>query len=148
MKFRARVDAIYICIYLLNLLVGAICGILLFSIDINFMVILFSVLLGIEIVIVSFMIVNCYYIIEESTLKLVIGFVSLTIKIRDIREIKFSKNMAFSFALARQRIELKLGDSDRKKFNRVYISPKDSENFILLLSQNIKGEEGGNNEIK
>lgn len=148
MKFKAKIDAVYMLIYILNLLVGAGCAFMLYCIDINFMVIILAVILGIEIVIVSFMIFNCYYIIEENAIKLVIGFISITVKIRDITEIRLSKNMVLSFALARQRIELKLGNSDTMKFNKIYVSPKDRDGFILLLNQRCKykSEKGGSNE--
>ncbi len=144
MKFKAKRDLIYYSLYLFNLVLGfgIIIGLLL--LDVNFMAILISVLLGVEIILISILFYNCYYIINQNEIKLIIGFVSLNVKLCDIQSLTICKNLVFSFALARNRIELSWGKNRNKKRNRVYVSPKNSEEFVELISR----RSGLKNEIK
>ena len=107
MKFKSRIDITYLVFYLINLIVGVaiITGLLCLRID--FLAIILSVILAVEIIIVSFMFFNCYYVISGDKIKLVIGFVSLDILISEIKAVTECKNLSFSFALSKLRLELK-----------------------------------------
>ena len=133
MKFKANRDLIYVLLYLANLVIGICLIVGLLSIDINFMSILITILLGSEIILLSIMFLNCYYIVDNNKIKAVIGFVSLDIRIKDIKKISICKNMTFSFALSRRRIELLWGNNKRKNRNKIYVSPKNYEKFIELI---------------
>ena len=144
MKFQAKRDLIYYSLYCFNLLLGFSVIIGLLVLDVNFMAIFISLMIGVEIVLISILFFNCYYIIDERAIKLVIGFVTLNLRLCDIQSVTNCKNLVFSFALARNRIELCWGKNKNKKRNKVYVSPKNFEEFVELISK----RSGLKNEIK
>ncbi len=130
MKFNSKRDWFYINVYILNfILAGLVCFSLL-SQMIDFISILLTILLCIEIIFVSIMFFNCYYLVGSDKIKLVIGFITIDVYIKDITAINKCSNYTFSFALSGKRLELLFGKNKTKKRNKFYVSPKDEESFI------------------
>lgn len=136
MIFKAKRDFAYCLMYVINFIFGIALITGLLCIELNFMSILISILLGVEIILISFMFFNCYYVVSNDKIKATIGFVSIDIKIKDINTIKFCQNMIFSFALARNRIELCWGSKTNKKRNKIYVSPSEQQKFIEQIKCN------------
>ena len=134
MKFKAKIDAVYFSIYLLNVLIGLLVIWGLLWLEVDFMSILLSVTIILEILFVTIMFFNCYYMIKGDKLKLVIGLISIEIRLSDIKNVSECSNMAFSFALARARLEILLGTSKTRKRNKIFVSPKDKSGFVNAIA--------------
>ena len=130
MRFKARRDWFFIGLFVLNLVLAGIIIITLLNSSIDFISVLLSILLCVELIFISLMFFNCYYEVNSDKIKLVIGIISIDIKIKDINAIYKCHNYIFSFALSGKRLELNFGTSRAKKRNKFYISPKDEAGFI------------------
>ena len=140
MRYNSKRDWFYTILYALNFVL---CGVIVFALLQSFDVlsVLLSILLIAELIIISIMFFNCYYEIDSDKIKMVIGFVSLDIKIKDINKITKCNNYVFSFALAGNRIEIAFGKNRLKRRNKFYISPKDGDLFIkeICAHKDFKG---------
>ena len=70
------------------------------------------------------------YIITDDYLTVIFGFIKIDIKKSDIINIEMVKRITKSFALSRNCICVYYGKSQYRKYNKFYLSPKNTEEFI------------------
>lgn len=130
MKFKAKRDWFYISLFIINVFLAGLIIFVLLRYSTDFISIILSILLCVELIFISIMFFNCYYEVNNGKIKIVLGFVSIDLNIKDINTIYKCNNYAFSFALSCRRVELVFGKDKGKKRNKFYISPKDEDGFI------------------
>ena len=79
----------------------------------------------------------CFYVLEEDGIAITMGFLNFKIKYNSIKNIEEVRNLKFSFATSHDRVLLSYGD-EKKKWTKVFVSPKNKQEFINEIKQRCK----------
>lgn len=135
--FYPKRDAFYISAYIIIMLV--IITIMVFSelFISGIMRHIMLVIMGIVGVILSVFYFRLKYVVSDSFLTIIFGFLKIDIKKSDILNIEKVKKVTKSFALSRECICIYYGKSQYRKYNKFYLSPKNTEDFINEIGGSI-----------
>ncbi len=92
------------------------------------------VILGLLAVLVTLLFVRVKYIVDENYCTIIFGFITFKFKKKDIIFIKQVNKLTKSFSLSKKCLLLSFGKDDTKKFNKIYLSPKDENGFLKEFS--------------
>lgn len=95
------------------------------------------VIMGIAGVILSVFYFRLKYIVSDSFLTIIFGFLKIDIKKSDILNIEKVKKITKSFALSRECLCIYYGKSQYRKYNKFYLSPRNTEDFISEIGGSI-----------
>lgn len=79
----------------------------------------------------------CFYVLEEDGIAITMGLLNFKIKYDSIKKIEKVKNLKFSFATSHDRVLLSYGN-EKKKWAKVFVSPKMQETFIEEMKNRCK----------
>lgn len=135
--FYPRRDAFYIIVYIFIML--SIIAIMVLSelLIEGIMRHIMLVIIGVVGVILSVFYFRLKYIISDNFLTIIFGFLKIDIKKSDVMSIEKTKKITKSFALSRESICVYYGKSQYRKYNKFYISPKNTEEFINEFGSSI-----------
>lgn len=135
--FYPKRDAFYISAYIIVMLV--IITIMVFSelFISGIMRHIMLVIMGIVGVILSVFYFRLKYVVSDSFLTIIFGFLKIDIKKSDILNIEKVKKVTKSFALSRECICIYYGKSQYRKYNKFYLSSKNTEDFISEIGGSI-----------
>lgn len=92
------------------------------------------VILGIVAIFMVLLFVRVKYIVDEKYCTIIFGFITFKFKKKDIVFIKEVNKLTKSFSLSKKCLLLSFGKDETKKFNKIYISPKDEKGFLNEFS--------------
>ncbi len=142
MKFKAKRSLAYTLLYALNIAFVALLTAFVLITNVTFLALFLCAIMWLELVVISILFFVCSYTLTPKALILQIGFVRLEIDRLLIIQVTELKKFTLNFSLSLNCLELKYGESDYRRLNRFYISPKKQEEFIGEL----KKYWGGKNE--
>lgn len=135
--FYPRRDAFYIIVYIFIMLsiiaIMVLSELLIESIMRHIML----VIIGVVGVILSVFYFRLKYIVSDNFLTIIFGLLKIDIKKSDVMSIEKTKKITKSFALSRESICVYYGKSQYRKYNKFYISPKNTEEFINEFGSSI-----------
>lgn len=98
-------------------------------------------ILGIVAFLMIILYVRVWYEVDDKNVTIVFGFIRFEIKRRDIINAERINRLTKNFSLAKRCIKLSFGKNERRKFNKVYISPKLENEFLNELNFGGKSNE-------
>ena len=135
--FYPKRDAFYISAYIIIVLVIiTIMGLAELLIE-GTMRHIMLVIMGIAGVILSVFYFRLKYVVSDSFLTIIFGFLKIDIKKSDILNIEKVKKVTKGFALSRECLCIYYGKSQYRKYNKFYLSPRNTEDFISEIGGSI-----------
>lgn len=135
--FYPKRDAFYIRAYIIIMLVIIAIMVLAELLIEGTMRHIMLVIMGIAGVILSVFYFRLKYIVSDSFLTIIFGFLKIDIKKSDILNIEKVKKITKSFALSRECLCIYYGKSQYRKYNKFYLSPRNTEDFISEIGGSI-----------
>lgn len=135
--FYPKRDAFYISAYIIIVLVIIAIMVLAELLIEGTMRHIMLVIMGIAGVILSVFYFRLKYIVSDSFLTIIFGFLKIDIKKSDILNIEKVKKITKSFALSRECLCIYYGKSQYRKYNKFYLSPRNTEDFISEIGGSI-----------
>lgn len=135
--FYPKRDAFYISAYIIIVLVIITIIVLAELLIEGTMRHIMLVIMGIAGVILSVFYFRLKYIVSDSFLTIIFGFSKIDIKKSDILNIEKVKKVTKSFALSRECLCIYYGKSQYRKYNKFYLSPRNTEDFISEIGGSI-----------
>lgn len=135
--FYPKRDAFYISAYIIIVLVIITIMVLAELLIEGTMRHIMLVIMGIAGVILSVFYFRLKYIVSDSFLTIIFGFLKIDIKKSDILNIEKVKKVTKSFALSRECLCIYYGKSQYRKYNKFYLSPRNTEDFISEIGGSI-----------
>lgn len=135
--FYPKRDAFYISAYIVIMLVIIAIMVLAELLIEGTMRHIMLVIMGIAGVILSVFYFRLKYIVSDSFLTIIFGFLKIDIKKSDILNIEKVKKITKSFALSRECLCIYYGKSQYRKYNKFYLSPRNTEDFISEIGGSI-----------
>lgn len=135
--FYPKRDAFYISAYIIIVLVIITIMVLAELLIVGTMRHIMLVIMGIAGVILSVFYFRLKYVVSDSFLTIIFGFLKIDIKKSDILNIEKVKKITKSFALSRECLCIYYGKSQYRKYNKFYLSPRNTEDFISEIGGSI-----------
>lgn len=135
--FYPKRDAFYISAYIFIMLVIIAIMVLAELLIEGTMRHIMLVIMGIVGVILSVFYFRLKYIVSDSFLTIIFGFLKIDIKKSDILNIEKVKKVTKSFALSRECLCIYYGKSQYRKYNKFYLLPRNTEDFISEIGGSI-----------
>lgn len=135
--FYPKRDAFYISAYIVIMLVIVAIMVLAELLIEGTMRHIMLVIMGVVGVILSVFYFRLKYIVSDRFLTIIFGFLKIDIKKSDILNIEKVKKITKSFALSRECICIYYGKSQYRKYNKFYLSPRNTEDFISEIGGSI-----------
>ncbi len=135
--FYPKRDAFYISAYIIIVLVIITIMVLAELLIVGTMRHIMLVIMGIAGVILSVFYFRLKYVVSDSFLTIIFGFFKIDIKKSDILNIEKVKKITKSFALSRECLCIYYGKSQYRKYNKFYLSPRNTEDFISEIGGSI-----------
>lgn len=92
------------------------------------------VILGLVAIFMILLFVRVKYIVDENYCTIIFGFITFKFKKKDVVFIKEVNKLTKSFSLSKKCLLLSFGKDETKKFNKIYLSPKDENGFLNEFS--------------
>lgn len=135
--FYPKRDAFYISAYIIIVLVIITIMVLAELLIEGTMRHIMLVIMGIAGVILSVFYFRLKYVVSDSFLTIIFGFLKIDIKKSDILNIEKVKKVTKGFALSRECLCIYYGKSQYRKYNKFYLSPRNTEDFISEIGGSI-----------
>lgn len=136
--YKAKRDAIFTTFFVVMIILCASISVLAEIFLDSAMRHIIPVILGIVAFFMIILYVRVWYEVDDKNVTIVFGYIRFEIKKSDIINAEKINRLTKNFSLAKRCIELSFGKNERRKFNKVYISPKLEDEFLNEL--NLRGK--------